>query len=270
MLRRGTTERRNAWIAVVSTVVFFGVAGFLIVRSPGWVSVRDTFFDREVFSYAFPKILRKFLTNIYIFIVAEAFVLVFALLLAVLRSLRGPAFTPLRLLATAYVDLFRGIPTILVILLLGFGMPALRLQGVPKGEIFWGIVSLILVYSAYVAEVYRAGIESVHASQSAAARSLGLGRTQTMRYVVLPQAVRRVTIPVLNDFIGLQKDSALVFVIGIVEGLGQANIISSAKFDFTPFVALAAVYLLITIPQTRLVDWMLARNQRRTMASGVT
>ena len=269
MRRREGTGRRNAWIATLSTAVFFSAAAVLIVRSPGWSSVRDTFFDREVFAYAFPKILRKFLLNIYIFVVAEVIVLVLALLIAVLRSLRGPAFTPLRLLATAYVDLFRAIPTILVILLLGFGMPALHLQGVPKGEIFWGIVSLVLVYSAYVAEVYRAGIESVHPSQSAAARSLGLGRTETMRHVVLPQAVRRVTIPVLNDFIGLQKDSALVFVIGIVEGLGQANIISGARFDYTPFVALAAVYLLITIPQTRFVDWMLARNQRRTMASAV-
>jgi polar amino acid transport system permease protein len=269
MRRRGGPGRRNVWIATLSTVLFFGVAAVLIVRSPGWTNVRDTFFDREVFAYAFPKILRKFLLNIYIFVVAEAFVLVFALLIAVLRSLRGPAFTPLRLLATAYVDLFRAIPTILVVLLLGFGMPALRLQGVPKGEIFWGIVSLVLVYSAYVAEVYRAGIESVHPSQAAAARALGLGRSKTMRHVVLPQAVRRVTIPVLNDFIGLQKDSALVFVIGIVDGLGQANIISSAKFDYTPFVALAAVYVLITIPQTRLVDWMLARGQRRTMAAGL-
>jgi polar amino acid transport system permease protein len=165
-----------------------------------------------------------------------------------------------------YVDLFRGVPTILVILLLGFGMPALGLEGVPQDEIFWAIVALILVYSAYVAEVYRAGIESVHPSQTAAARSLGLSRGKTMRFVVLPQAVRRVIPPLLNDFIGLQKDAALVYVLGIVDGLGQANIIASAKFDFTPFAALALIYLCITIPQTRFVDHMVERDRRRRMA----
>jgi polar amino acid transport system permease protein len=155
-------------------------------------------------------------------------------------------------------------------LLLGFGMPALGLQGVPKSERFWAIIALILVYSAYVAEVYRAGIESVHPSQAAAARSLGLSRGKTLRYVVLPQAVRRVLPPLLNDFIGLQKDAALVFVIGVVDGLGQANIIASGKFDYTPFVALAIVYLLITIPQTRIVDAMIQRDRKRRMAGAQT
>jgi polar amino acid transport system permease protein len=264
---RGSREKRNVLVAVISTVAFFGVVAFLIVRSPGWERVQETFFDREVFWYSLPKILERFVTNIFIFVVAEVVVLVFALMLAVLRSLQGSVFTPLRLLAIGYVDLFRGVPTILVILLLGFGMPALALEGVPKSERFWAIVALILVYSAYVAEVYRAGIESVHPSQSAAARSLGLSRSKTMRHVVLPQAVRRVIPPLLNDFIGLQKDSALVFVLGVVEGLGQANIIASAKFDYTPFVALALVYVLITIPQTRLVDHMIERDRRRRMAA---
>lgn len=258
-------EKRNVWVAVASTLIFFGVIAILIVRSPGWERVQATFFDRDVLAYSLPKILHRFATDIFIFVVAEVVVLMFAMLLAVLRSLQGSVFTPLRLLAIGYVDVFRGIPTILVILLLGFGMPALGLQGVPKSERFWGIVALILVYSAYVAEVYRAGIESVHPSQTAAARSLGLSRAKTLRFVVLPQAVRRVLPPLLNDFIGLQKDAALVFVLGVVDGLGQANIIASAKFDYTPFLALALIYLLITIPQTRIVDAMIERDRRRRM-----
>jgi polar amino acid transport system permease protein len=266
----GTHEKRNVWVAVASTLIFFGVLAIVIVRSPGWARVQETFFDRDVLTYSLPKILHHFVTDVFIFLVAEVVVLMLAMLLAVVRSLQGSVFTPLRLLAIGYIDVFRGIPTILVILLLGFGMPALGLQGVPKSERFWAIVALILVYSAYVAEVYRAGIESVHPSQAAAARSLGLSRGKTLRYVVLPQAVRRVLPPLLNDFIGLQKDAALVFVIGVVDGLGQANIIASAKFDYTPFVALAIVYLLITIPQTRIVDAMIQRDRKRRMAGGQT
>jgi polar amino acid transport system permease protein len=266
----GSHAQRNVWVAVASTVVFFGVLLLLVVRSPGWARVQQTFFDRDVLAYSLPKILHHFVTDIFIFIVAECVVLVFALVLAVVRSLQGSVFTPLRLLAIGYIDVFRGIPTILVILLLGFGMPALGLEGVPKSEKFWAVVALILVYSAYVAEVYRAGIESVHPSQAAAARSLGLSRRKSLRFVILPQAVRRVMPPLLNDFIGLQKDAALVFVLGVVDGLGQANIISSAKFDYTPFVALALVYLLITIPQTRLVDALIQRDRRRRLAGGTT
>ena len=263
ILSVGEPGARSVWVAVASTLVFFGFAAVLIVRSPGWASIKATFFDREVFADSLPKIVGQFSTNVFIFLVAEAFVLIVALVLAVLRSLSGPVFAPLRLLAIGYTDLFRGIPTILVISLLGFGMPALQLQGFPKSEIFWAIVALVLVYSAYVAEVYRAGIESVHPSQTAAARSLGLSRLQSMRHVVLPQAVRRVIPPLLNDFIGLQKDSALVAFLGVIEGLQQANIISQATFDFTPYVSLAIVYLVITIPQTRFVDWLVERDRRQ-------
>ena len=185
-----------------------------------------------------------------------------------MRSLRGPVFTPLRILAAAYTDLFRAVPTILVILLLGFGAPSLQIRGVPHSDIFWAIVALVLVYSAYVAEVYRAGIQSVHPSQVASARALGLSRGKTMRFVVVPQAVRRVLPPLLNDFIGLQKDSALVAVLGYTEALRQAQIISAAEFDFTPYVALALVYIVITIPEARFVDWLVARDQRRRQAAG--
>jgi polar amino acid transport system permease protein len=251
------------WIAVGSTVVFFSVLAVVAVNSPGWPQIKQLFFNGQEFADSFWSILGYFKVNVFIFCIAEALVLLLGLLIAVLRSLPGPVFTPLRILAIGYTDLFRGIPTILVIVLLGFGMPALRLQGVPSSDIFWGIVALTLVYSAYVAEVYRAGIDSVHPSQVAAARALGLSRTQALRHVIVPQAVRRVIPPLLNDFIGLQKDSALVFVLGAVEGLNRANIIVQADFNFTPLVALALIFLIITIPMTRFVDYLIGRERRK-------
>jgi polar amino acid transport system permease protein len=258
------TGGRSVAIAAASTLIVFGTVAFLVVTSPGWPSIRDAFFDGDVFAYSFPKILKAFGVNVFMFLVAEALVLVFALLVAVLRSLPGPVFLPFRIMAAIYTDVFRGVPTILVIFLLGFGAPALRLTGVPNSDLFWGIVALTLVYTAYVAEVYRAGIESVHPSQVAAARSLGLTRGRALRYVVLPQAVRRVVPPLLNDFIGLQKDTALVAALGsVVEGLRQAQIVQARFFDFTPFVALALIYLVITVPMTRFVDWLIERERRR-------
>ncbi len=264
----GDTSARNVWIGVASTLLFFGIIAILVVRSPGWPEVKQQFFNAQEFKETFPLILRRFVRNIFIFCIAEVLVLAFALVLAVLRSLPGPVFTPLRILSAAYTDLFRGLPTILVILLLGFGMPALNLQGIPDSDYLWAILALTLVYSAYVAEVYRAGIQSVHPSQIAAARSLGLTRLQSMRYVVLPQAIRRVIPPLLNDFIGLQKDSALVYVLGVVESLSQATIYQSGDFNFTPLIALSLIYVVITIPQARFVDRMIARDQRRRQAGG--
>jgi polar amino acid transport system permease protein len=261
---------RGVAIAVVSTLVFFTVLVVAVLNSTGWPLIKEAFFDGEVFADAFPKILEKFRRNVFIFVSAEILVLVVALMIAVLRSLSGPVFFPLRMLAAAYTDLFRGAPTILIIALLGFGAPALAIKGVPDSDVFWAIVALTLVYSAYVAEVYRAGIQSVHPSQIASARSLGLSRRKTLRFVVLPQAVRRVIPPLLNDFIGLQKDSALVAFLGYVEALRQAQIIQSATFDFTPYVALALIYVVITIPQARFVDWLIARDlRRRQTAAGV-
>lgn len=186
------------------------------------------------------------------------------------RGLRGPVFLPLRILATMYVDFFRGVPTILLILLLGFGIPALRLPGVPSSVLVWGTIALILSYSAYVSEVYRAGIESVHPSQRAAARSLGLSSLQATRYVVLPQAVRRVVPPLLNDFIALQKETALVSILGPVEVLRAAQIEVSANFNYTPYVVAALLFVLLTLPLTRLTDWLQQRSARRRSASGVS
>ncbi len=272
LLGGGVDGRRSVWVAVLSTILFFAVAAILIVRSPGWSSdagVRQQFFDAAEFRYSLPKILDKFWRNVFIFCVAEVLVLAFALLLAVMRSLPGAVFTPLRVLSNAYTILFRGLPTILVIAILGFGMPALQLQGLPNSDIFWAIIALVLVYSAYVAEVYRAGIESIHPSQAAAARSLGLTRGQAMRHVILPQAVRRVVPPLMNDFIGLQKDSALVAFLGLTEGLRQAQIITANDFNFTPYVALALVYVVITVPQVLFVDWLVKRDQNRRQSGGV-
>jgi polar amino acid transport system permease protein len=201
--------------------------------------------------------------NIKIFLTAEVFILVIGLAIAILRSLPGPVFFPVRLLMIVYTDFFRGVPTILVIYLFGFGVPALAISGVPRSEFVWGIVALTLVYSAYVSEVYRAGIESVHPSQEAAARSLGLSKTKAMRFVVLPQAVRRVVPPLLNDFIGLQKDTALVALIGPVEAFRQSQIEVAANFDYTPYFATALLFVALTIPMARFTDWLVARERRR-------
>jgi len=253
-------------VALVSTLVFVTLLVVLVVSAPGWPDVKQAFFNREVFEDSFPEIARAFLLNVRIFLIAEVFILVFALVLAVLRGLPGPVFFPLRALATVYADLFRGIPTILVIYILGFGVTALQLPGVPVSPLFWGTVALVLVYSAYVSEVYRAGIESVHPSQEAAARSLGLNRLQALRFVVLPQAVRRVIPPLLNDFIGLQKDTALVALLGVIEAFRQSQIDVAATFNYTPYICTAILFIAITIPLARFTDWLIARERRRQQA----
>jgi len=239
-----------------------------VTHAPGWPEVRRTFFDWHQFRSSLPEISRGFLLDVKIFCIAEAFILVVALLLAVVRSLPGPVFFPLRALAIAYADFFRGVPTILVIAILGFGAPALGLKSVPTSTTFWGIVSLVLVYTAYVSEVYRAGIESVHPSQEAAARSLGLSRWQATRYVILPQAIRRVIPPLLNDFIGLQKDTALVGVLGAIDAFNQAQIDVNATFNFTPYLAAALLFVALTIPLARFTDWLVLRDRRRRQGGG--
>jgi polar amino acid transport system permease protein len=259
---------RNIGVAAASTIVFFAIVLFVVVNSAGWPDVRRAFFDWQLFRDSFPEVAHAFLLNVRIFGIAEVLILVVALGIAVLRGLPGPVLFPFRLLAVIYTDLFRGIPTILVIYILGFGAPALQLSGVPNSPLFWGVTALVLVYSAYVAEVYRAGIDSVHPSQEAAARSLGLTRAKTLRFVILPQAVRRVLPPLLNDFIGLQKDSALVALIGPIEAFRQSQIDVAATFNYTPYVATALLFVLLTIPLARLTDWLIARDRRRQSAGG--
>jgi len=254
---------RSLAIAAASTLVVFGALVVVVRSSPGWDDVREAFFYGPEFRESFPDILEQFGTNVQLFLLAEVFILAWGLVLAVLRSLPGPVFFPLRLLSAAYTDVFRGIPTILLIFLLGFGVPGLQIAGVPKSQFFWATVSLVLVYSAYVSEVYRAGIESVHPSQEAAARSLGLTRFQALRHVVLPQAIRRVIPPLLNDFIGLQKDTALVALLGVVEAFRQSQIEVAGSFNYTPYVATAVIFLVLTIPLTRVTDVLIARERRR-------
>ena len=259
-------ESRAVAIAILSTLVFVTAIVVVVTRSPGWDAFKAYFFDWDIYRDSFPEILDAFWVNVKLFLTAEAIILPAALFLAVLRGLPGPVFFPIRALAIVYADLFRGLPTILVIFMLGFGMPALGLGWIPDSQFFWAVVALSLVYTAYVSEVYRAGIESVHPSQEAAARSLGLTHLQSLRHVVLPQAVRRVIPPLLNDFIGLQKDTALVGALGVVEAFRQAQIDQSATFNGTPYLVAGTLFVAITIPLARFTDWLIARDRRRQQA----
>jgi polar amino acid transport system permease protein len=250
----------------VSTLVLAVAAVVAVVGSPGWPRVHETFFSWPEARAAFPAVLEGFWLNVRIFVVAAVLVLAVGLAVAVLRTLRGPVFFPVRLLAAAYTDLFRGLPLILVILLLGFGVPALRLSGVPDRPVVWGAAALVLTYGAYVAEVIRAGIESVHPSQVAAARSLGLSHARTLRHVVLPQALRRVVPPLLNDAASLQKDSGLVSILGVIDAVRAAQIETAVTFNYTPYLVAAVLFLLLTIPMVRVTDHVSLRALRRQSA----
>ncbi|GAA3615842.1 amino acid ABC transporter permease [Kineosporia mesophila] len=246
---------RSLLIAGLSTLVVGGALITAVVSAPGWERTRTTFFNWDKAVESFPAVLAGFWINVQVFAVSALCVLIVGMALAVLKTLRGPVFWPLRALATVYVDVFRGLPLILVLLLVGFGVPALNLTGVPTDPIVLGCVALVLTYSAYVAEVFRAGIESVHPSQRAAARSLGLSGPQSLRYVVLPQAVRRVVPPLLNDLASLTKDSGLISVLGAaIDAVRAAQIETATSFNFTPYVVAGALFLVLTIPLTRLTD----------------
>ncbi|MEA2630059.1 MAG: polar amino acid transport system permease protein [Chloroflexota bacterium] len=263
---RRRASRRSLLIAIASSVVVFGLIGWLVVSSPGWALVQQSFFDPKYIGTSWPRQVAAVAVNIQLFLIAEACILPLALFIAVLRSLPGPVFVPVRAMALVYTDVFRGVPSVLFIFLLGFGVPALGVDWLPNDPFFWGVVTLVLVYSAYVSEVYRAGIESVHPSQAAAARSLGLTHLQTMRHVVIPQAVRRVIPPLLNDFIGLQKDTAFVSFIGVIEVFRQAQVDESASFNFTPYLVTAFLFLLLTVPLIHVTDWLVARDRSRLLA----
>ena len=258
---RRRRARRDTTIATVSTIVVVGALVTAIVTSKGWHNVRDTFFDWQAFKDAFPDVLDGFWLDVRIFLIVEVAVLALGLVVALARSSRAPAFFPFRMLAAGYTDVFRGLPVILVVYLIGFGVPALELSGVPSDPVVLGGFALALCYAAYVAEVYRAGIESIHPSQTAAALSLGLTPTQSTRFVVLPQAIRRVIPPLLNDFIALQKDVALVSILGPLEAFRVAQIEASSTFNYTPLLAAAVLYLAVTIPMARIVDRLAARDR---------
>ena len=248
--------RRNTLIAAASSVVVIGGLAALVLTSPGWPTVRETFFSWSEFKNAFPEVLSGFWLDVKVFMVVEVVVLVVALAIALIRINRSPGLLPVRLLATVWVDLFRGVPTVLLVYLIGFGIPALELEGLPTDPVVLGAIALTLSYSGYVSEVYRAGINSVHRGQRDAALSVGLTGAQTMRHVVLPQAIRRVGPPLLNDFVALQKDVALISIIGPQEAFRVAQIFQGENFNYTPIIAAAMLYLVITIPLARIVDRM--------------
>jgi polar amino acid transport system permease protein len=270
-VREAARRRRaaqGAAISGLSTVVVLGAFAALILTSKGWHNVRDTFFDWQAFKDAFPDVLDGFWLDVRIFLIVEVAVLALGLVVALARSSRAPAFFPFRMLAAGYTDVFRGLPVILVVYLIGFGVPALELSGVPSDPVVLGGFALALCYAAYVAEVYRAGIDSIHPSQTSAALSLGLTPAQSTRFVVLPQAIRRVIPPLLNDFIGLQKDTALLSILGVVESVRAAQDYSTQYFNFTGYTFAAILFVAITIPLARFTDYLILRDQRRMRAAG--
>jgi len=263
--RRQST--RSVLIGAASTLVFGVAVWFFVINTPGWARVQDSFFDPEVAVAAFPRVAQGFLVNLRILAFAVVGVALLATFLAFLRTLRGAVFFPLRVLATAYTDFFRGVPLIIVIYLIGFGIPGL-LQTRISTELL-GTIALIVTYSAYVSEVIRAGIEGVHPSQRMGARALGLTHGQTLRLVVLPQALRRQAPPLMNDFVAMQKDVGLVSILGIVDAVRGAQI-EQAKFaEFTPYMVAAVLFVLLAIPTIRLTDWIAARLHRREQMGAI-
>lgn len=265
--RRGQA-RRSRLLAGSSTVVFLAVMSVVVVLSPGWDRVRQQFLDWEVAKDSFPSILEGFWLNLRVLAVCAVLIVVVGLGVAALRTLRGPVFAPLRFLAAAYTDVFRGFPLIIALYVIGFGVPGLRLQGIPTSPVVLGGAALVLTYSAYVSEVFRAGIETVHPSQRMAARSLGLTYGQSMRRVVLPQAVRRVTPPLLNDFVALQKDVGLISVLGAIDAVRAAQIEVARTYDFTPYLVAGLLFILLAVPTVRLADYVNLRAARRQQANG--
>ncbi|WP_169077593.1 amino acid ABC transporter permease [Microcella alkalica] len=264
--RRQTT--RSVAVSLVSTIVFAALIWLTVVNTPGFERVRQSFFDLDVAIAAWPRVIEGLWVNIQVLAVAVVGVALLGTLLAVLRTLRGPVFFPLRALAAAYTDLFRGLPLIIVLFLVGFGVPGLELFPRNSAQ-FWGTIALILTYSAYVSEVFRAGIEAVHPSQRLAARSLGLSHGQTMRIVVLPQAVRKVTPALMNDFVAMQKDVGLISVLGVVDAVRAAQIETAQNFNFTPYVLAGLLFVLLALPMIRLTDWYTARLRAREQIGSI-
>ncbi len=262
-------RRRSVVIATVSTIVVVAALVILIPLTPGWERVRQAFFDGDVFIDTFPGLLEAFWLDVQILLWSTPFILIVSLLVALARNTRSPALFPLRAFAVIYTDVLRGIPVILLVFLIGFGVPALGLSREWANPLIWGSVTLVLSYSAYTAEIIRAGIDAVHESQRAGARSLGMTSSQTMRSIVLPQAFRKIVPPLMNTFVSLQKDVALVSLIGPVEILRQAGIDKATYANFTPYVAASLIFLALTIPCTRLADWALARQRARTGATTI-
>jgi polar amino acid transport system permease protein len=259
---------RSLFIAVISTIVIFGGMAMLIGSTEGWKSVQQAFFSWPDMKQAWPKVIDGFKLNIKMFLIAEPLVLVLGLLLALIRIGTNPVLFPLRALAIAYIDLFRGAPALLVIMMLGFGMPGLRIEWLPNSPVFWGTAACVITSAAYTAETFRAGIESVHPSQRSAARSLGLSNFQTFRFVVLPQGIKAVIPPLISGFVSLQKETALVSTIGPLEATRQSQIYSALNFNYSSYVVAALLFIALTIPLARLTDVLLQRSARRMQMGG--
>lgn len=254
-------RRRGAAVAALS-VALAGIAVYVLVPlTPGWEAVKRSFFNWPILVKTFPKLLDAFVVDVMIFAWSLPLIMLLSLAIALCRNTRRPALYPLRLFGAFYTDIFRGIPTILLVYLIGFGVPGLGLPRPWNSPYIWGTVALVLTYSAYVAEVLRSGIESVHASQTSAARSLGLSEADTMRFVVLPQAIRRQVPAMMNFVIALQKDVALLSFVGPIELLRQANVYKSLMANFTPYVGAAIIFLCVTVPATRYADYLLVRQR---------
>ncbi|NLA36338.1 MAG: amino acid ABC transporter permease [Actinobacteria bacterium] len=254
---------RGALIATTSTVAFLAIATVLVLSSENWPKVREQFFNWGHFKTSWPTVLSGFGSDMVMFVVAMVSISVLALVLAVARSLRGPAFFPIRLLSIVFIDIMRGVPVVLLILLLGFGLPALDLTGLPHSQMFWGLTALTLSYSAYTAEIFRSGIDAVPESQRAAARAIGLTQWQTLRHAILPQAVRNVIPALMNTVVSLQKDVALVSVLGIREAVREAQIYTSRTFNYTSYIAATVLFLAVSIPLVRLVDYVTRKDRER-------
>ncbi|MEZ3159317.1 amino acid ABC transporter permease [Microbacterium sp. BWT-B31] len=263
--RRRST--RSVLIAIVSTLVFAAIAWITIVSTPGWPAVQQMYFDPATAWKALPRVWEGFLLNLQVLVYSLITVPIFATILALLRTLPGPVFVPVRFLAAAYTDIFRGIPLIIVLYLVGFGIPTLLNTRIPLAVL--GTAAITITYSAYVGEVIRAGIEAVHPSQRLAARAMGLGHGQTLRHVVLPQALRKMTPPLMNDFVALQKDVGLISIIGAMDAVRAAQIETSLAYNFTPYVVAALLFVLLAIPTIRVTDWYTAKLARREQMGSI-
>jgi polar amino acid transport system permease protein len=250
---------------LLSVVLVFGVAGYFVTSAPQWPRIQLQFFSLEAIIEAFPAVAKGFLVSMQIWLISLVCIGIWALVLAIFRAMNGPWFAPLRVFAIVYVDLFRGLPALLLVLLFGFGIPALNLPGLPSSGMFWGGVALILSYSAYATEVYRSGIEAVHDGQNMAAKALGLTQWQTLRYAILPQALRNVVPAMLNLVVALQKDVALLSVIGVRDAVREAQIYTARTFNYSSLICAAILFLLATIPLARLTDHLQRRDRQRRL-----
>lgn len=266
--RRGFDWRAAAVpgaISAGSIAVVFGMLVVLVLSNENWPRIQAQFFNLDHMIAAAPRVLRGFMTNIQVWLIAMACIGVWALVLAVVRSLRGPWFAPFRLMVVLYIDIFRGLPALLLVILFGFGIPALRLPGLPNSGLFWGGVAMVLCYSAYVCEIYRSGIDAVHEGQRAAGRALGLSQAQIMIHAILPQALRNVLPSLMNIIVALQKDVALLSVIGVRDAVREAQIYTANTFNYSSLVVAAGLFLLATIPVARLADWVTQRDRARRL-----